>query len=240
MRIIFIRHGDPDYLNDRLTEKGKKEAKKAADRLSKLPISYIYSSPLGRAKETAEFLVKETNTPLEIKDFLRETPCFYLDNEGNRFVLRDRLPSDFCFDQTIYDIHKWEENENVRNSSFPEWMNEINKGMDGLLEAHGYKRKGNMYEAISPNHDVIVIFAHFGSICACLSRLTDISPQLLWHHFICRPSSITTVWSEERRKGEAIFRISNYGDTGHLDDDMDPNLSGQFCECYADSDKRHD
>ena len=26
MRILFIRHGDPDYLNDTLTEKGCREA----------------------------------------------------------------------------------------------------------------------------------------------------------------------------------------------------------------------
>ena len=27
MRIIFVRHGEPDYTDDSLTEKGKKEAK---------------------------------------------------------------------------------------------------------------------------------------------------------------------------------------------------------------------
>lgn len=240
MRIIFVRHGDPDYSKDCLTEKGKIEASKAADRLKKFPISFIYSSPLGRAKETASFLSSEINVPIVIKDFLRETPCFYLDNNGNEFTIRDRLPSDFCFDETIYDIRTWKDNKNIANSSFPKWMEEIYSGMDELLESHGYKRDGNMYKAIKPNHDVIVIFAHFGSICACLSRLTNISPELLWHHFICRPSSLTTLWSEERREGKAIFRISNYGDTGHLNDDINPNLSGQFCECFLDEGKRHD
>ena len=33
MRIIFIRHGDPDYVNDALTPKGVREAKLLSDRL---------------------------------------------------------------------------------------------------------------------------------------------------------------------------------------------------------------
>ncbi|WP_308784029.1 hypothetical protein [uncultured Blautia sp.] len=50
MKIRFIRHGDPDYVNDTLTEKGRKEAEllaKAADRLGLLYVaswkSYGYS-----------------------------------------------------------------------------------------------------------------------------------------------------------------------------------------------------
>ena len=35
MKIIFIRHGDPDYVNDSLTEKGIREAKLLAKRVAK-------------------------------------------------------------------------------------------------------------------------------------------------------------------------------------------------------------
>jgi len=34
MRIIFVRHGDPDYANDTLTEKGWREAALLAERVS--------------------------------------------------------------------------------------------------------------------------------------------------------------------------------------------------------------
>ena len=33
MTIYFVRHGHPDYKNDCLTELGKKQAQKAAERL---------------------------------------------------------------------------------------------------------------------------------------------------------------------------------------------------------------
>ena len=34
MRLIFIRHGDPDYKNDGLTEKGMREAELIAKRVA--------------------------------------------------------------------------------------------------------------------------------------------------------------------------------------------------------------
>ena len=35
MRIIFVRHGEPDYTKDSLTEKGWREARFLAERISK-------------------------------------------------------------------------------------------------------------------------------------------------------------------------------------------------------------
>ena len=35
MRLIFIRHGDPDYSIDNLTEKGKREVKLLTERICK-------------------------------------------------------------------------------------------------------------------------------------------------------------------------------------------------------------
>ena len=54
MQIIFIRHADPDYANDSLTEKGKREAALLAKRVASWKdITQFYVSPLGRAQMTA-------------------------------------------------------------------------------------------------------------------------------------------------------------------------------------------
>ena len=42
MRILIIRHGDPDYEIDGLTEKGKREAALLAKRLEKEDITAVY------------------------------------------------------------------------------------------------------------------------------------------------------------------------------------------------------
>ena len=54
MRLIFIRHGDPDYDLDVLTELGHEQAKKAARRLLCENIDAVYASTHGRAWQTAE------------------------------------------------------------------------------------------------------------------------------------------------------------------------------------------
>ena len=51
MRLLFVRHGDPDYVNDTLTEKGHREAKLLADIIEQYRIDEVYQSPLGRAKD---------------------------------------------------------------------------------------------------------------------------------------------------------------------------------------------
>lgn len=53
MRLIIVRHGDPDYEKDSLTEKGWREAAILADRISRLEVKEFYVSPLGRARDTA-------------------------------------------------------------------------------------------------------------------------------------------------------------------------------------------
>lgn len=54
MKIIFIRHGEPDYSIDSLTEKGWREAYALADRIQKWDVKDFYVSPLGRAQDTAK------------------------------------------------------------------------------------------------------------------------------------------------------------------------------------------
>ena len=50
MRILIVRHGEPDYAHDTLTEKGWREAELLSERLCKEKIDDFYVSPLGRAK----------------------------------------------------------------------------------------------------------------------------------------------------------------------------------------------
>ena len=45
MKILIIRHGEPDYSIDSLTEKGWREAEILADRLEKADVRDFYVSP---------------------------------------------------------------------------------------------------------------------------------------------------------------------------------------------------
>lgn len=241
MKLIFVRHGDPNYVLDCLTELGRKEAYLLGERLKKLPISFIYSSPLGRAKETASYTAKYFKREIIVKDFLQESPLYLKDASGIDVLCRDRLLDDWTEEDASYSLEGWDHDPTLKKTGIGAYYQMICREFDALLEKHGYKRDGHRYEVIEESHDIIVFFCHFGVISTILSHLINVSPTLLWHHLACPPSSLTILFSEEREKGKALFRISSYGDTSHLPDtDLSPNLSAKFCECFSDFDQRHE
>lgn len=58
MRLLFIRHAEPDYSTDSLTEKGFREAALLAKAAPSLRMGHCFVSPLGRAQKTAEECLK--------------------------------------------------------------------------------------------------------------------------------------------------------------------------------------
>lgn len=54
MRLVFIRHCEPDYEKDSLTKKGFREAEILAQRVGNWKVNKFFCSPLGRAVETSK------------------------------------------------------------------------------------------------------------------------------------------------------------------------------------------
>ena len=73
MRLIFIRHGDPDYAHDSLTDKGKREVELLTKRVSAWKnVSKIYVSSMGRAQETAAPSIKALGVEAVTCEWLQE------------------------------------------------------------------------------------------------------------------------------------------------------------------------
>lgn len=79
--IYFIRHGETNYnkecrlqgqLDIPLNENGIAQAEKARDELGSIDFDVIYSSPLLRAKKTAEIINEKHNIELVLDDRLKE------------------------------------------------------------------------------------------------------------------------------------------------------------------------
>ena len=66
MKLLIIRHADPYYSIDSLTPTGWKEAELLSERLKKLDIKDFYTSPLGRAKDTASLTLNKMNLQKEL------------------------------------------------------------------------------------------------------------------------------------------------------------------------------
>ena len=59
MKLVFVRHGDPDYVHDSLTAKGRVEAEILSGRIAGMKVRDFYCSPLGRAQETAAYSLEK-------------------------------------------------------------------------------------------------------------------------------------------------------------------------------------
>lgn len=242
MRIIIVRHGDPNYEIDSLTETGWKEAELVADRISKLDVKEFYVSPLGRAQDTASCTLKKMNRTAITYDWLKEFPPTIIrpDREG-RSICWDWLPQDWSAEEKYYDVTRWTDTEAMREGNVKDEYDRVCRGLDKILEECGYVRENNYYRVEKANSDTIVFFCHFGAECVLLSRLLNVSPMILWHGFCAAPASVTTVYTEERRKGIASWRVSAFGDISHLyEAGREPSFSARFCECYDNADERHD
>ncbi len=241
MKILFIRHGDPDYSIDSLTEVGKREAELLIPRVLKIPADEYYCSPLGRALDTAKPSMEALGKPFKVLDFLEEFPAHVYDiNTGKRRIPWDLMPSYWTKDKDFYDTDKWIKTDIMQSGNVEEVYNRVCKQFDDFLAERGYVRNGNTYTVTRENTDTIVFFCHFGITSVLVSHLLGISPLVLWQGFVALPTSVTTVITEEREKGTAYFRCNGFGDISHLyAAGQEPSFSARFCEVYSNSDERH-
>lgn len=94
MRLIFIRHAEPDYEHNSLTPKGFREAELLAPRAASWGASAYYVSPLARARLTAEPVLCMTGRTAEVMDWLQEFPARIDDPQGGgRRIPWDLLPA---------------------------------------------------------------------------------------------------------------------------------------------------
>ncbi len=242
MRILIVRHGDPDYAADSLTQTGWREAELLSRRLEKLEIAAFYVSPLGRARDTASETLRRMDREAETLDWLQEFPVWMYDPDiGRNRVLWDWLPERWTAEEAYYDRTAWCRTPVMEQVNAEAEYRTVCEGLDRLLARHGYVRQGNLYRAQRPNRDTIVLFCHFGLECVLLSHLLGVSPMVLWHGTCAAPTSVTSVITEERRPGIASFRMNGFGDVSHLTAaQQEPSFSARFCETYDCAEERHD
>ena len=244
MKLIFIRHGEPDYINDCLTENGRKEAKALAMRIKDWNVTQFFVSPQGRAQETASYSLKECNREAVCLDFLHEFSYKVEDPVTGRigvpwdFVASDWTKNDYMFEleDGFLKYPCIASNEEIKIK-----YDEAVTGFDNLLKDYGYIREGRFYRNINaekrylkstvgPDNKIrnngkhsdgspettLVFFCHLGISCLIMSHLMNIPFETLTHGLYMAPTSITVLTAEERWDNEAYFRAQAIGDTVHL------------------------
>lgn len=236
MKLIFIRHGDPDYDNDCVTEKGKKEVEYLADMLQQEDIDEFYVSPLGRARDTADATLKRIGKKgiecLWLKEF---DTCITMPITGEKHLIWDFKPSFLEKYPKLYLPGTWQQESFIAESKVPQDLLSVYNAMDKLLASYGYIRDGLHYKVEKESHKTLAFFCHFGVAGIILSHLFNFSPIAFLQHFSAAPSSVTTIYTEEREQGIAAFRCAGYGDISHLYmANEPPSFAGRFAETFSD------
>ncbi len=160
MRLIFVRHGDPDYAIDNLTEKGKREVELLTKRIcSWKNITEFYSSPLGRARATGEPSLKELGREAVVCDWLREFsyktkyPKNVKDKSlsGIETMCWDLLPEYFTSDPKFFSKDKWLSSKFMKGGNIKKYYSQVSTGIDEILLKYGYKRnRQGFYDVQNP------------------------------------------------------------------------------------------
>ena len=175
MKLMIVRHGDPDYEHDSLTPKGWKEAGLLADRLSKISVRAFYCSPLGRARDTASVTLKRMGREATVCNWLQEFPASIIrPDSGKRGIAWDLLPGFWTKRRILYDKDGWYHDPVMETGNVQEFYRAVTDGFDAVLSQYGYERSGMCYRVSVENRDTLVFFCHLGVGCTMIGHLLGI------------------------------------------------------------------
>ena len=175
MRIIFVRHGHPNYKNDCLTELGHLHAQAAAERLRGEKIDRIFSSSCGRAAETAQHIADMHGLNVEKLDFMREIAWGSLDenpiaHNGHPWSIAEDM---VAAGQTLLSP-AWAEEELFARNRVTENALKVGENFDRWLADLGFEREGEFYRVHSNRYSTVMMVSHGGSSSAVMSHLFNL------------------------------------------------------------------
>ena len=252
MRLLLIRHGDPDYSIDSLTEKGCVEAEALAAAADRMSMGKCFVSPLGRARKTASYTLEKLGKTAETLPWLEEFPVrvdltvhpelidshppkYTEDGRMRPDVIWDILPEYYAAHPELADPEGWRTSELAVKCGMVPVYDRIMEGFDGFLAERGYVREnGGVYRVTKETTETFTLFCHLGISCVMMSRLWNLSPFTTMQHFCPLPTSVTELVTEERIRGIAQFRALRIGDLSHLMmAGVEPSFAARYAEVYS-------
>lgn len=228
MRIIFVRHGDPNYGEDRLTSLGHLQAEAAGKRLAGEKVEKIYTSPRGRAVQTAEHIAECLNYPKEditVLPFMTEISWGATEGEelylkGHPWYLVDHMIEN---GKSIID-GTWREDDFFKRNKATAICESVGKEFDAFLVGLGFCREGDYYRITEENEDTVLLTSHGGSSSAVLAHIFNM-PLPFVLNFIHPEMTAITVIAFAGEKGKLTApRVEILHDARHIEGICAPNV----------------
>ena len=218
MYLYIIRHGDPDYEKDCLTQRGWAHAEAVAYRLKRSGITRVFSSPMGRARQTAQPTCRLLNLPCEIEEWAREISLDVRTPFPDGTIRSiSRLPKHYFRENGAQDL-SYEECcacPALSDTSMYEARRKIENASRGFLSRLGYQEVNGVYRILFESEERVAMFCHGALGRAWISVMLHIPLNIMW----C---------SEYTHTGVTILRFANepggftapallcYADMSHL------------------------
>jgi len=225
MKLYLIRHGDPDYANDTLTERGHDEARALVAYLEAEGIEQIVSSPLGRARDTARYTADALGLDVSVEPWMAELTLRM--NEFTRQAAWD-IPGHVIRNEAyLSNLDSIDLIPDMPTQRIAEVLSEIRHNSDRFLAGLGYVREGGVYRIARHNDRKIAVFAHGGFGLSWLALLLEIPVPLFWSGFFLHTSSVTQILFDERSEDLATPRCLMISALPHLfAASVEPGLAG--------------
>lgn len=219
MLLYIIRHGDPIYETDTLTERGFLQAEAVGKRMFDAKIDRIFTSPMGRAKDTATPACRMLGLDFSVEDWAHEveddrlTP--YPDGVMKSIsfipesVYRENGNIDLSYADTF-------ECTGISGSNMRRARDIIEAGGKDFLERLGYREENGVYRILRPNEERVALFCHSVMGRAWLSSLLHIPLHLMWAGFEMTHTGVTVLEFRNRESGFTVPKCLCFSDMSHL------------------------
>ena len=220
MRIIFVRHGEPDYDNDILTPNGIRQAESTSARIKDEGISAVYSSPMGRARQTASYTASALGLEVKTLDFMHEIDWggvngAPLEYDGHPWTLAFELYADA---PEYAEGSRWREHHFFRDNICTSYYDSVSSKLDAFLETYGLRREGGCYRALRECSDTIALFAHGGSGAVLFSHLLGLPFPFVLTSLPYGVCSVSIFDLTPQSKDIVVPRLELFNEMGHLGD----------------------
>ena len=186
--IIFLRHAQAENNTKRilagrtegvpLTKTGIEQAERIAKYLASIDISAIYSSPIERAKHTAEIVAESCSLDVALDERLTEIDMgkFTRMNYDDMFAKYGNIFLKFYENDPVISEHEVE--------TFPNVQKRVLDLVDHVLKKH--------------NNENVILVTHMDPIKSMLAKVMNLVPQTLFELIIAN-ASLTIITEQDKK-----------------------------------------
>ncbi len=209
MILYIIRHADPDYEHNTITPFGWEEAHALARLLKDVKIDHIYSSPLGRAIDTATPTCKVKGMEPTILPWTAESMDYM---ESNKLTPEHTASYRFSIQKGVYEYEDFADSDRMKT------VENMIACSDEFLASHGYVRDGLFYRVKEHNDKSLAVFCHGGFAGAWITHLLGGAPALAFPTVSLGTSSVTTFRFRKTENGYTRPVLERLGEIRHIYD----------------------